>query len=178
MKYALIFTIMASPAFGATITADDMPPTMGGLKLKSELTRVGGPCGTGRSVTGNGCQTVIKSDPNAPHAFGRSNPKGGSWADSQDGTKFKWKVSSPKKFDTMSFALTDAFDQKKHKDFGKSYFEMRSKGASWKIDSRQKNGTTNWITVKLRKAVNTLSMTFSTRQNDGFGVSSARGVCR
>lgn len=160
--------LLATPATAASITESDLLIT-GGERVDWTFESYG-VAGTGRSVIGDG-RPVQKSNPNAPHAFGRSNPYGGSWTDSQDGDKFKLKVTSDERFSSLTFALTDAFDQKKHREFSKSHFEIRAKGASWEIPKRQKNGTANFIEINFLKPVRKVTARIFTRQNDGFGIS-------
>src|SRR4051812_17320238 len=56
-----------------------------------------GRCGYGGSVVGDGCHLVLK-DQDSPHLYGRFDPLGGSFADSQDRALVVWHVVSTTAF--------------------------------------------------------------------------------
>lgn len=181
--------LIGTAAQSATISASsDRPDNAGWASHALDInafTPGAGRCGYGSSVTGDGCAPVIKSDPTARHAYGRLNPDGGSWVDSQDLEVLTWSVERATPMTSFSFALVDAYDQKSSRDgtLGASYFNIAlmdgdNLSASWEIPSREQNSTLHWITVTLDRAVDRFDLVFNTRINDGYGVMAASAVCR
>jgi hypothetical protein len=172
-RVLLVAGLLSAPAHAATIT--EVGGSAGGKALAlSTADFVGsGPCGSGKSVINDGC-SVVKKDASSPRPFGRFDPLGGAWVDSQDRNHIVWTVNQDTAFTSLNFALTDAFDQKRDDRYGgKSYFSLSVGNATWTIDKREKNGTLHWLTVLFDAPVNSASLTFETRLNDGWGVSEA-----
>lgn len=132
-----------------------------------------GPCGYGGSVINDGCSVVLKSDPDAPDAYGRFDPLGSSWIDSQDLPEVEWTVSPGETFQSLTFALTDAFDQNPDELLGESFFKLTVDGAEWSIAQQETNGTLHWITMNFDQPVTSTMVGFSTRLNDGWGIKAA-----
>ena len=149
----------------------------GGVRVQGErialnvadFARVG-QTGSGRSITA-GHGNPYEKGPGDRRPYGRFDPFGVSWIDSGDGDRTVWTVRHDKAFTRLTFALTDAFDQKRDDRYGgKSYFRLKAAGATWSIDKREKNGTLHWITILLDDPVKRLKVRFITRVNDGWGV--------
>jgi hypothetical protein len=124
-----------------------------------------GVAGSGRSVCGDTSSVQVKDlDFAAP--YGRYNPEGSKWIDSNDLKKLTWEVDIGMPFRALSFGVVDAHDQKD------SFFEIALKGgaAHWSIDQREGNGLLHWITVTFHDAVDGATLAFSTRHNDGYGL--------
>lgn len=166
---------LAMPAWGATVTTLPAGPEGGiAIDLKVEDFERLGNCGGGRSVVNDGCSVVLKADPAAPHAYGRFDPPPATdWIDSQDIDKLKWTVTAPVSFTSMTFALTDAHDQK-DSHFIMSFFEGGAWTPIWEIATRQQNGNLFWLTVDFGKAITAAEFLFSTKTEpgyDGYGIS-------
>lgn len=172
--------LIGTSASGATISSSfDRPDTAGWADYALNLDDFApgpGRCGSGASVTGDGCAPVIKSDPAASHAYGRLNPDGGSWIDSQDLEVLTWSIGRQTPMNSFSFALVDANDQKSS-FFNIALMDGDNLEASWEIPEREGNSTLHWITVTLGKAMAGFDLVFSTRVNDGYGVMAAKAVC-
>lgn len=122
--------------------------------------------GSGGSACGSRGHVQVKDESSA-NPFGRYNPNGGAWIDSNDNGVVSWNVNIGTAFNAVSFALVDAFDQKN------SFFDLAVNGSTWKIDPREADGNHHWLTVLFDDAVTDATITFSTRINDGFGIAAA-----
>ena len=120
----------------------------------------GASCGDRRAVQVKNAQT--------PFPFGRFNPKGGPWIDSNDLASVSWQMNTGIPLTGFSFALVDAHDQPN------SHFTFKVDNAVWTIPTRQANGTLHWITVLFDNPVNTASISIETRLNDGYGISDVK----
>lgn len=169
----LIALLMASGAHAATITEAAGPAVGTPMALSPSAFTGSGPCGSGLSVIGDGCSVVLKDDPNASHAYGRFAPLGGSWIDSQDLSHVTWNVASDVAFTSLTFALTDAFDQGTAKAFGPGHFNLTVDGTMWEIAARQPNANLYWLEVLFGAPTTYAELVFRTRSNDGWGVSQA-----
>ncbi|MDQ1901599.1 hypothetical protein RAH32_14220 [Paracoccus sp. WLY502] len=163
------------PAWGATVTTlPDGPAGGTAIDLKVDDFERLGNCGGGGSVVNDGCSVVTKADPAAPHAFGRFDPPPSTyWIDSQDIDKLKWTVMAPVSFSSMTFALTDAHDQK-DSHFVMSFLEDGTWTPIWEIATEQQNGNLFWLTVDFGKAITAAEFMFSTKSEpgyDGYGIS-------
>jgi hypothetical protein len=164
--------VAAQPALAATITLDG-PPTIGtAAPLLPGDFAGSGKAGSGRGVDRDGLSWEVNSAGGA--AYGRYDPRGGDFIDSQDRGLTVWTFARPDSaaFNTLSFAVTDARDQRK------SFFSIGAAGTRTSIKRREANGTLHWVSIALDQAVREIRVVFSTRRNDGFSVSSAAGVCR
>ncbi|MGR3403736.1 hypothetical protein [uncultured Paracoccus sp.] len=165
-----------TPGWSATVTALSGTPAGGTAidLLASDFERIGS-CGGGKSVVNDGCSVVIKNDPAAPHAYGRFDPPPQDyWIDSQDIDELKWIVNSPVSFSSLTFALTDAYDQDESR-FVMSYNEAGTWTPIWEIAEKQKNGNLYWLKVDFATSVSTAEFLFSTKNAagyDGYGISS------
>lgn len=169
---ALAVMATAGGASAATIKAGG--PSVGTQVALDPADFVGsGPCGYGNSVVGDGCSVVLKTDRNAPDAYGRFDPNGLTWIDSQDLRSVSWTLSHAKAFSSLTIALTDAFDQGCSRVLGCSSFSLASAGATWSIDTRRENGEIDWLTIAFDAPVTTATVEFSTRLNDGWGIVAA-----
>lgn len=174
---ALAAAAFAVPAAAATITEVDGPAPGRVVALDPAAFVGSGTCGYGGSVVGTGpgrgCSVVIKNDPTAPDAFGRADPFGGSWIDSQDLSEVVWSFDPGYAFTALTFALFDAYDQlpSRRWPLGESFFRLSVDDATWSIPSREENGTLHWLTVAFDAPVAVADIRFSTRLNDGWGVS-------
>lgn len=165
---------LASPAWSATVNVLPNAPTGGTVidLVVDDFDRAGN-CGGGGSVVGDGCSAIVKTDPNAPDAFGRFDPLGNYWIDSQDINELRWTVSSPDAFTSLTFALTDAHDQLN------SFFQMFFDDAGsltqiWDIATQQDNANLYWLSVDFGTARNEATFQFSTKVEpgyDGYGIS-------
>jgi hypothetical protein len=167
-----LFLVSGAPVTAATIILDG-PPAIGPSTRLLPSDFVGyGTSGSGLSVVSDGRSWMV--NPSTAAAFGRYDPRGGDVIDSQDRRATVWTYARPDSaaFDTLSFALTDARDQRN------SYFAIAAGGAKTAIRQREANGTLHWVTIQLPEAVRSLRVKFATRLNDGFGLASATGVCR
>jgi hypothetical protein len=170
-RILLCFALLGVPAHAATITEVPGPASGTALALDPADFTGFGPCGSGKSVINDGCSAAIK-DPSSPRPFGRFDPFGGSWMDSQDRRRIVWTIDQDTPFTSVNFALTDAFDQRRDDRYGgSSFFSLSAEDATWKIAKRERNSTLHWLTVMFDAPVNTASLTFRTRLNDGWGVS-------
>ena len=170
---ALCFAFSA-PVFAATVTVlPDAPAGGAAVKLSvDDFERVGN-CGGGASVVNDGCSVVMKDNPKASHAYGRFDPLGVEWIDSQDINELKWTVNSSTAFTSMAFALTDAHDQK-DSHFRLSFNDDGNWSQIWEIGSREKNGGLHWLLVEFDAPVTAAELLFSTKATadyDGFGIS-------
>lgn len=167
-------SILAAPAWSATVTVLPGAPA-GGSPIDltvGDFERIGN-CGGGGSVVGDGCAAIVKTDPAAPDAFGRFDPLGDYWIDSQDINELKWTVRSPTAFTALSFALTDAHDQLD------SFFTMSFDGGGnwtpiWDIAARRDNANLYWLSVDFGQAMTEVAFLFSTKVRpgfDGYGIS-------
>ncbi len=172
---AVSVAVTVAPAWGATVTLLPNAPTVGkAIDLSvDDFERVGN-CGGGRSVVNDGCSVVIKADPAAQDAYGRfSQPPSDYWIDSQDIDELKWTVASANAFTSLTFALTDAYDQA-NSNFSMSYNQANTWEPLWKITNRQANGNLVWLTINFDEAITTAMFLFSTKVGadyDGFGIS-------
>jgi hypothetical protein len=170
-----LLAVLAAPAGATTITVGGPadPGTSTAIDLDVEQFEGFGECGSGGSVVGNGCSVIEKVDPDLPDAFGRFDPFGQEWIDSQDLSHVVWSFEYGEAFTSLTFALTDAFDQTFSQEFGESYFRLEVDGEEWSIPSIEANGTLHWITVLFDAPTTSAQLSFFTRLNDGWGVSSA-----
>jgi hypothetical protein len=175
LKTTALLLALAAPAGAATITEVAGPGTGTKLALNVVDFAASGLCGFGKSVINDGCSVVKKADPTATHAYGRFDPLGGEWWDSQDLAFVDWAVKSDVAFTSLTFALTDAFDQRPAPKFGllDSNFALAVDGTLWSIAARQANANLKWLTVEFGEAVTSANLHFFTRTNDGFSISSA-----
>jgi MYXO-CTERM domain-containing protein len=123
----------------------------------------GGPAGSGGSVCGDARRVQVKT-PNSPAPFGRYDPDGGRWLDSNDLEEVVWDVDVGRAIRGLSFGLTDAHDQPD------SRFSFAVEGARWSIAEQEANGTLHLIRVMFDAPVDRTQVVFSTRGNDGFGI--------
>ena len=171
-KLALLALLLASPAAAATITEVAGPGR--GLPLDPDASAfVGsGACGSGRSVINDGCSVAVK-DADSPTPSGRFDPFGGAWIDSQDRAEIVWTISRAEPFQSVRFALTDAFDQGPSDALGVSFFSITVDGAAWTIPAQEPDGTLHWLDVLLDAPTTEAQLAFHTRLNDGWGVRQA-----
>lgn len=165
---------MASGASAATIIEGG--PLVGSQVELDPSDFVGaGRCGYGGSVVDDGCSVVLKSDPDAPDAYGRFDPNGATWIDSQDLSEVTWTVTRETAFTSLTIALTDAYDQPDDDDLGPSYFNLASADAlPWSAgDTRRLSGVLDWLTITYDAPVTTAEVVFTTRLNDGWGIVAA-----
>lgn len=166
--------VIVSPAWGATVTTLPGAPA-GGTPIAltvQDFDRIGN-CGGGGSVVGNGCSAIVKTDPNAPDAFGRFDPLGDYWIDSQDINELKWTVRSPTAFTALTFALTDAHDQR-NSFFTMSFDDGGSWTSIWDVATQQSNANLYWLSVDFAQSLTEVSFLFSTKVTpgfDGYGIS-------
>ena len=120
----------------------------------------GASCGNRRALQVKNAQT--------PFPFGRFNPAGGAWIDSNDLASVSWEMNTGVALTGFSFALVDAHDQRN------SHFTFSVDDADWSIPTREANGTLHWITVLFDQPVNTATISISTRHNDGYGISDVK----
>lgn len=179
---ALLGAAALAPAQAATITAGSDRPGGGvGVDL-SGYTPCGvrgdisagvgtfsgsGPAGSGAAACGD-TTTVQVKDEASPNPYGRFNPQGGSWLESNDLKNVQWNLDVDTPVRRVTFALTDARDQRR------SHFEIAAGGDTWTIDERQENGALQWITILFDEPVDEARIRFSTRHNDGFGISDVK----
>lgn len=126
----------------------------------------GGP-GSGAAACGDRTTVQVKDD-GTPFPYGRFNPNGRSWIDSNDLPRVVWNLSSPVAVTGLSFALTDAHDQ------ADSHFEMSVGGATFSIPTREANGALHWISILFNTPAKTAKITFDTRLNDGYGIADVK----
>lgn len=171
-SFLLASTVLAGAAQAVTIT--EVQAGFGQvLDLDPADFDAAGPCGSGRSVTGDGCSVVRKSDSGAADAYGRTDPRGGAWIDSQDLAEVTWTVSLQRPVTQLVLALTDAFDQGESERWGASRFALTVGEATWSITERQANSTLHWLVVQFDTPTTSAQLRFSTRLNDGWGLSAA-----
>lgn len=170
-------SFLVAPAWGATVTTLPGAPT-GGTPVNlvvGDFERVGN-CGGGGSVVNDGCSVVVKTDPNAPDAYGRFDPLGDYWIDSQDINELKWTVQSATGFTGLTFALTDAHDQQ-DSHFIMSFDDGGSWTSIWDIATQKSNANLYWLSVDFAQSLTEVAFLFSTKVTpgfDGFGISSLR----
>lgn len=157
------------PLWSATITVDSDPVAGVAYGLNtSEFAKTSTLCGSGESVVNDGCSVVLKDNPDAPHAYGRFDPFGGSWIDSQDIGTLRWDVKADVAFTSFSFAMTDMVDQPN------TWMSVTTdKGGLWETTTRLTNGALHWFTILLDAPSDSLAITIDTRHNDGYGLSAA-----
>jgi hypothetical protein len=173
LKLALLALLLAAPAGAVTITEGDGPGAASPLAPDPDAFAGFGPCGSGRSLINDGCSVAVK-DGESPRPYGRFDPFGGPWIDSQDRPRIVWTVERDAPFTTIRFALTDAFDQPRDDRFGgESHFSLSAGDAIWRIASREANGTLHWLEVVFDEPTTRAKLTFRTRLNDGWGVRAA-----
>jgi hypothetical protein len=173
LRFALLALLLAVPAQAVTITEVAGPGA--GIPVPPDPAAfVGsGPCGSGESVVNDGCSVAVKH-PETPRPYGRFDPFGGAWIDSQDRSHIVWTLTSDSPFTFVRFALTDAFDQFPDPRFGgASHFSLAVGDAVWSIPSREPNGTLHWLEVLFEAPTTLAELTFRTRLNDGWGLRQA-----
>jgi hypothetical protein len=173
IRVLFLIGLMATPAHAVTINELTGRGPGEPLGLDTNVFVGEGPCGFGASVVGDGC-TVVFKDQNSPSPFGRFDPFGETWVDSQDREKVVFTVARATPFSAISFALTDAFDQLPSASLGASFFSLTVGDAIWSIPEREENGTLHWLEVVFDAPTMLAFLTFETRLNDGWGVSQAR----
>lgn len=174
--------VVAAPAGAVTITEGSQLNK--GIAL--DLSRVGtcsnsgGSFGTNvGSFTGSGAPgsggascgdktTLQVKDESTPFPYGRFNPSGGKWIDSNDLAEVSWQMNTRVPLKAFSFALVDAHDQ------ANSHFTFSVDDAVFNIAEREENGTLHWITVLFDRPTTTASISISTRLNDGYGISDVK----
>ncbi len=170
---ALALLLLAAPAHAVTITEVSGPGGGSPLDPDPAAFQGFGPCGSGGSVINDGCSVAVK-DASSRGLSGRFDPFGGSWIDSQDRPQIVWTIRQATPFNSVRFALTDAFDQGPNVGLGgASFFSLAAGDATWKIDQREPDGTLHWIDVLLEAPTTSTQLTFDTRLNDGWGVRQA-----
>lgn len=173
IRLTLAAALLAGTANAATITEVPGPAVGLPVELDPGDFTGRGPCGSGQSVINDGCSVVIK-DETSPRPYGRFDPLGVEWIDSQDRRRIAWTPALPEPITSLTFALTDAFDQPHDARYGGgSFFRLRVDDALWEIPAREANGTLHWLTVAFDRPTIDPSLRFITRLNDGWGVSSA-----
>lgn len=135
-------------------------------------TNVGNFSGAGAPGSGGascGDRTALQvKDEATPFPYGRFNPSGGKWIDSNDLAFVSWEMNTPKPLKAFSFALVDAHDQ------ANSHFTFTVDDAVFSIDEREADGTLHWITVLFDRPTTNATIQISTRLNDGYGISDVR----
>ncbi|WP_210528798.1 VPLPA-CTERM sorting domain-containing protein [Rubellimicrobium arenae] len=193
MKTLMAFTaalLMAGTAQAATIRAIgplDFPgenhPWLGTTSVELDPSAFqkadGAACGSGGSVEGDGCSALSVAPLGHASDYGRNNPlkENGNWIDSQDISDLTWTIESETEFNSLTFALVDAYDQPFSEVDGDSFFNLTAsslgESVNWTIDGVQVNNNVYWITVFFDKATTNATVDFHTRHNDGFGIASA-----
>lgn len=169
----------ASTSMAATITEGSLLPAGRALDLVNATacaatgslsSNVGsfhssGDAGSGGASCGDKTTAQVKK-PATPHPYGRFDPDGIGWVDSNDLTRMVWKVDIGQKIRGVSFRLTDAHDQEN------SHFKIRVAGttATWKIAEREENGTSHLIKILFDEPIDEAKIKFVTRHNDGYGL--------
>lgn len=169
----------AAPVAAGAVTITDGIPAMPGLRidlggstpcgatgaLETNLGRFSGSgvAGSGEASCGDTRRVQVKT-PTTPDAFGRFDPNGGGWVDSNDLERVLWDVETGRPMRSVTFALTDAHDQPD------SYFEMQVGDALWSIPSQEANGTLHLIRVLFDGPTDLQRIAFTTQHNDGFGI--------
>lgn len=179
---ALLGAAVLAPAQAATITSSADQPTGGvgtdlsGYKpcgvrgnISAEVGTFSGsgPAGSGSAACGDTTTVQVKNEA-SPDPYGRFNPEGGSWLDSNDLKNVEWNLDVDTPVKRVTFALTDARDQRR------SHFEIAAGGDTWTIDKRQENSALQWITILFNEPKEEARVHFSTRHNDGFGISNVK----
>lgn len=161
-------------ASAATITAASGPGVGKELALDLGDFTASGPCGDGSSVVGDGCSPVIKNA-TSPRKSGRFNPldPDGSWVDSQDLEQLTWNLEFGQKAKSLTFAITDAFDQPERPTvgLGVSRFNLSSDGGTWSLPAQAADHGVLWLTLLFDTPQDRVSIAFDTRHNDGYGIS-------
>lgn len=172
LRIVLLVGLMAFPAHAAVISEVGGPGAGTAIALDPTAFVGSGECGYGGSVINDGCSVTIKNAA-SPVPYGRFDPFNGDWIDSQDLAHVVWTIENALPFTSITFALTDAFDQLPSPILGESFFSLLAGEAEWKIASRELDGTLHWLEVLLDAPTTSLELTFQTRLNDGWGVSHA-----
>lgn len=173
--------VAATPARAVTINDGMQLPSGISLDLASATTcgnsgnyttNVGSFAGSGQPGSGGsscGDKTTVQvKDASTPFPFGRYAPAGGKWVDSNDLANVSWQLNVGVGLTGVSFALVDAHDQPN------SHFSISVNGASWSIPTREANGNLHWIAILFDTPVTTATINFSTRLNDGYGISDVK----
>ena len=177
----LILTILAL-SFGTAASAATILETSGpgsGTRLALNLSdfSASGPCGDGISVVNDGCSPVMKG-PGIARPSGRFDPTNpvGTWVDSSDLEHLTWNVNFGQKAKSLTFAVTDAFDQPERPQvgLGVSHFTVSADGGPlWTIAGQSPDHSVRWLSVIFDTPQTGVSIAFDTRHNDGFGVTAA-----
>ncbi|MBA3325941.1 MAG: hypothetical protein H0T41_11990 [Rhodobacteraceae bacterium] len=171
---AAIFAATTAASQAVTINSGASRPDGGvAIALDPDVFVASGGPGSGGSVIGDPTDVSTKNT-RSPRPYGRFDPLGGFWVDSNDNPSVVWNLASEQPIKSVTFALTDAFDQKRSRDLGESFFNLTVDDATWSIDTRDENGTLNWIEVLFDEPTDSASLLFETRLNDGWGVSQAK----
>ncbi len=175
---AALLGVWAGASAAATITDGSLLPSGRALDLTGASacgasgsvmsTNVGtfrssGAAGSGAASCGVKTTAQVKT-PATPHPYGRFDPDGIGWIDSNDLPEMVWKVDIGRPVRGVSFQLTDAHDQ------ANSHFRIRSAGAVWRIADREENGTSHLITILFDEPTDNPRIRFLTRHNDGYGI--------
>jgi len=126
-----------------------------------------GPDGSGTASCGVRSSPQAKT-PTTPNPYGRFDPEGIAWVDSNDLTHVAWTVDVGNAVKAVSFLLSDAHDQPN------SFFRLTAEGSVWSIAEREANGTGHLLTILFDNPVLNPVLTFETRHNDGWGVANVR----
>jgi hypothetical protein len=126
--------------------------------------------GSGKSSVDGGTSGQIRAD--VP-LFGRRNLSAGgaNWLDSNDLESMVWEVGGAGTFDSLSFFLTDVGDIA-GTDFNFTVAAAGSAPVNTHI-ARQSNGTINFVRILFDAPIDTATVTFISRHNDGFGLDDA-----
>jgi hypothetical protein len=165
---AATFIEETRPAGGLAIDLRGFAPCGAGGALETNLGRFSGsgPAGSGGAACGDTRHVQVKS-PRTPDAYGRFDPDGGRWIDSNDLERVVWEVDVGRPVRWVAFALTDAHDQPD------SHFSITAQGTTWSIAEREPNATLHLIRILFDAPVETAEVVFETRHNDGFGIVAA-----
>lgn len=168
---------MIGAGMAGAVTINEVAGPSGGTTLDLDVADFHrtGSCGSGASVINDGCSVAVKTA-SSPRKRGRYAPMGHSWVDSQDIDKLTWSVSRDTAFKSMTFALVDAFDQKRAAKLGRSHFSLTIGDATWSIPKRQANRNLFWLEVVFDSPTKLAELAFDTRLNDGWGVAAAQVV--
>lgn len=180
MVCAALVGAAASAASAATITDGSLLPSGRMLDLSgatacaatgSLSTNVGtfqssGKAGSGAASCGDTTTAQVKK-PATPHPYGRFDPDGIGWVDSNDLPEMVWTVDIGRKIRGLSFRLTDAHDQED------SFFKIKlgCDCATWEIAEREDNGSSHLIKILFDTPKDRAEVKFLTRHNDGYGLS-------
>lgn len=172
VRISVLALLLAAPAAASTLTEVSGPGRGSALDPDPSAFVGYGECGSGGSVVGDGCSVVVK-DGDSPNPSGRFDPFGGAWIDSQDRGEIVWTIKRAEPFQSVRFALTDAFDQGPSATLGASFFSITVENAGWTIPEREPNGTLHWLELLLDAPTTEAQLAFHTRLNDGWGVRQA-----